>query len=355
MKILQIVTQMESGGAQRVAYLLHLALQERGHRCELCFLYLKRPTYAKEDGVTWLCGQQPGSLDYFRIAGRLYRHIRAMRPDAVVTHTHYSNIIGAGVAWLAGARRRIAVHHNPAPTLPGLSRQADFLCGSLGIYTHQIAVSDAVIHSVQGYPERYRKTVDRVYNGIALESHACHPSGRRERFFDSGPVILHVGRFSLQKNHDVLLGVLTRLREAKLVLVGDGERRPEIEQRVRELDLQNRVRFLGEISPALVHEVMLSCDLLLFPSLYEAMPMALLEAMASGMPIIASDIPANRELLQESGLLLPPDPDQFANAAASLFAEPMRAKELGKKAARRAAQFTVAAMADGYERILLAS
>jgi glycosyltransferase involved in cell wall biosynthesis len=89
----------------------------------------------------------------------------------------------------------------------------------------------------------------------------------------------------------------------------------------------------------------------MFPSLFEAMPMALLEAMSAGMPIIASDIPANRELLQDCGVLLPPDPAQFAGAAARLLGEQTEAAALGEKAARRAAQFTVDAMADGYEQL----
>ena len=110
---------------------------------------------------------------------------------------------------------------------------------------------------------------------------------------------------------------------------------------------------MGELAPEEVRGVMYACDLFMFPSLFEAMPMALLEAMSAGMPIIASDIPANRELLQDCGILLPPDPEQFAGAAARLFAQRPEAAALGEKAARRARQFTVDAMADGYESLFL--
>jgi glycosyltransferase involved in cell wall biosynthesis len=141
------------------------------------------------------------------------------------------------------------------------------------------------------------------------------------------------------------------LPSANLVLVGDGELRGPIEQRVEAAGLSERIHFMGELAPEEVRGVMRACDLFMFPSLFEAMPMALLEAMATGMPIIASDIPANRELLQDCGVLLPPDPTQFAAAAARLLAAPMEGTVLGERAARRASQFTVDAMADGYEQL----
>jgi glycosyltransferase involved in cell wall biosynthesis len=302
-----------------------------------------------------LCDHKPNALDYVRIARRLHAKIRRCRPDAIVAHTHYANILALCVGWLAHVQIRVAVQHNPVQTYPGISRHADWLCGSLGIYTKQVAVSDVVVKSMEAYPARYRRTVERIYNGITFGEETGELLCKAGVFRHSGPKILHVGRFSAQKNHDALLEVLARLPAASLVLVGDGERKNDIERRVQDMKLQDRVTFLGEIGPKEVRAVMRSCDLFMFPSIYEAMPMALLEAMATGMPIVASDIPANRELVQDAGVLRTLDPEQFASAAMRLFADPKYAADLGKQAAERASQFTVAAMADGYERILLAS
>ena len=68
MKIVQIVTQMEAGGAQRIAYLLHDALGRRGHDTELWFLYLKRPAYSGKPGVRVLANRRPSLLGYFLLA-----------------------------------------------------------------------------------------------------------------------------------------------------------------------------------------------------------------------------------------------------------------------------------------------
>jgi glycosyltransferase involved in cell wall biosynthesis len=120
------------------------------------------------------------------------------------------------------------------------------------------------------------------------------------------------------------------------------------------MKLTDRVTFVGEVPPEDVRAIMNCCDLFLFPSLWEAMPMALLEAMAAGMPIVASNIPANCEALQDTGVLVPPEPTQLVAAITELLNNPAAAAELGRKAAVRAHHFTVDSMVDGYERLFTA-
>ena len=351
MKVLQIVTQMEAGGAQRIAYLLHEGLRGRGHETELWFLYLKRSTYAGKLGVKVLANQKPSLLGYLLLAVKLLAWIRTYKPDVIITHTHYANILGQLLGAAAGVRCRLAVQHSMLNEYPTLARCADWLLGSLGIYSRQVAVSKSVVDSMSGYPQRYKRSVRTIYNGIAPSQRTSESSQRLGTFMVAGSSILHVGRMSREKNHETILRSLQQLPGTNLVLVGDGELRVKLERQVQVLGLGNRVRFLGEIPHEEVRAIMGICDLFMFPSTYEAMPMALLEAMAAGMAIVASDIPANRELLQDCGILVPPDPEQFAAAAARLFARRTEAAALGAKAAMRARQFTLNAMADGYESL----
>src|ERR1700692_960055 len=101
MKIVQIVTQMEAGGAQKVAYLLHRGFLERGYDAELWFLYTKRPFYDGLDGVHSLFDHSPSAFDYFVITHRLYSKLRSAKPDALITHTHYANLLGQLIAAFA--------------------------------------------------------------------------------------------------------------------------------------------------------------------------------------------------------------------------------------------------------------
>jgi glycosyltransferase involved in cell wall biosynthesis len=167
------------------------------------------------------------------------------------------------------------------------------------------------------------------------------------------PRILHVGRLSREKNHGALLKSLQQMPGAYLVLVGDGELRDTLERQVRVMGLVDRVSFLGEIDPEEVPAVMNACDLFMFPSVHEALGMALIEAMAAGMPIVASDIPAHREVLQDTGILVPPDPLELSRAARELLANTDRARELGKKAAERARMFSVEEMVNRYESLIV--
>jgi len=350
-RIVQIVTQMEPAGAQKVAHTLHQAFRERGHDAELWFLYLKRAAYLGSPGVQVLWHHPPSKPDYVRIAARLLGWLRSRKPDVVLSHTHYANVMGQVAAAVAGIRSRVAVHHGIIRAYPGFARCLDHILGALGLYTSQIAVSRAVIESMAGYPKAYTQSVRCIYNGVPIE--LCGGNDRKARDVRGPHQILHVGRFAKEKNHSVLLRALLHMPNASLTLVGDGELRSQIEAEARVLGLTNRVVFAGEIPHPQVQALMRSCDLFMFPSRCEAMPMAVLEAMAAAMPIVASDIPAHREFLQGAGLLVSPDPSGFAEAGTKLLTNPDLSLELGKRAAERARSFSTEFMVSQYEQLLL--
>ncbi len=353
MKIVQLVTQAEAGGAQRVAYLLAQEFERRGHESKLWFLYRKRAAYDGLPMVRSLWPERPGPLDQFRIAGRLVSELRREQPDIVITHTHYANVMGQCAARLCGIPKRIAVHHNPLETYPKVARLADFLLCATGGYTNIVAVSDAVIRSLDRYPGRFRRTLQRIYNGVPPSPHPACAADLRSRWdLPTGvPLLLNIGRLARQKNQQVLLGALARMPQAHLALAGDGELRGSLSQQAEELRVRNRVHFLGELDSAEIPLLLAAADIFVFPSLYEAMPLALVEAMRAGIPIVASDIPAHREILADGGMLTQPGPAEFALAAGALIENFEERARLSAIARSRAALFTVEEMAYGYERL----
>jgi glycosyltransferase involved in cell wall biosynthesis len=143
------------------------------------------------------------------------------------------------------------------------------------------------------------------------------------------PVVLTVARLDQQKGLTTLLEAAAQVPEAVFVLVGEGPQRAALERQCQELNLQNRVLFTGfrqDIRAWLAH-----CDLFVLPSLYEGLPIALLEAMAAGKPVIASAIPGNLEAVThgETGWSFRPgDANDLASAIRFLLADPALAQRL---------------------------
>lgn len=134
-----------------------------------------------------------------------------------------------------------------------------------------------------------------VHNGIDVErfrySLASREVARRDLNIESALAVIHVGRFFDQKNHTFLIDIFKRIYEknqkARLLLVGVGPLQPAIMKKVCDFNLQEAVVFLGVRQD--VPELLSAGDIFLFPSLYEGLPLTLVEAQASGLPVVCSD------------------------------------------------------------------
>ena len=139
--------------------------------------------------------------------------------------------------------------------------------------------------------------------------------------------VLYVGRLSQQKALPRLVQALAAMRQpAAAVLVGEGEARPAIEELLREYSLTN-VQLAGARHGTDLVESYRWADVLVLPSDKEGMPLVVLEAMASGLPVVATDVVGTRELLGDAGVLVPPDPDAIAQALDRVAVDaPLRAE-----------------------------
>lgn len=206
------------------------------------------------------------------------------------------------------------------------------------------------------------KNVRVVYNGIDVDAipHA------RSRPTSSGPVeILYAGRMRTRKAVAVLLHafrrVLDRGLDARLVLVGGGEQRDALFEDGQDLfrDRPERVRFVGQLSRDETLRCYADADIYCLPSLYEGFPLAILEAMAAGLPVVTTDVSGNREALEknpeigESGLLVPPrDAGALADALAELIRDPALRRAMGEAGRRRVAtEFDIEKIVGDYLRL----
>ena len=202
-----------------------------------------------------------------------------------------------------------------------------------------------------------------VPNGISLERFGKPPDPALRRELDQGtdrPVVLTTARLDAAKGLDHLLGAAARVPEALFVVAGEGPLRGALEARARHLELDGRVRFLGQRWD--VPGLLGAADLFVLPSLSEGLPLTVLEAMAAGTPVVATDVGGTSEALVhgETGLLVPPaDAAALAGAIRTLLADRGRAERLATAARARVREhFSAEAMVKGitgiYEDILSA-
>lgn len=228
---------------------------------------------------------------------------------------------------------------------------------------HFHAVSQTVADSTRRWLGIAADRVTVVPRGRDPHRLATPPGTRRRIRGELGldataPVLLNVGRREFQKGQEYLLTAFARLAadhpDLVLLVAGrDGSAGPALDQRCAELGLTGRVRFLGHRDD--VPALLAAADLFVFPSLYEGLPGALLEALGCATPVVASDIGPVREVVAdgESARLVPPaDPLALATAVASLLADPETAAALAKRGRRVFHErFTLERSVDGMARL----
>jgi glycosyltransferase involved in cell wall biosynthesis len=154
--------------------------------------------------------------------------------------------------------------------------------------------------------------------------------------------LLFVGRLRLRKGVEVLLHALARLAregvDLRLKVAGDGEHRGAVERTVAELGLGEQVELLGRCDAGRIAALLGGARALAVPSIYEGMPLVVLEAMAAGLPVVASRVAGIPEVVVdgETGWLVPPEePAALAAALAALLADPAEAARRGAAGRRR--------------------
>jgi glycosyltransferase involved in cell wall biosynthesis len=288
-----------------------------------------------------------GSGDWIAQLRRLMRLVRTRRFDVV-------NAYGFKATMLA----RAAVHQ----PLDGRLRPM-LVCGVRGLRTTEVEDMRSGKARVVAIVERLTKGMVDVWDanspgaaafiqglGVPADRIRCIPNGLDLRAWPEAasatvhdpPVILCVSRFVARKRHADLVAALARLREAgvdfRADLVGDGPEKPAIQQLVSSMALEDRVRFHATLAHPEIHALMQRSSLFCLPSAWEGMPGAVMEAMAAGLPVVATDVNGTDMLVIDgvTGRLVPPRaPMLLAQALNDCLANPQLMSEMGKAGRRR--------------------
>jgi len=363
--IVGVISFTDTGGAQEALLRVARQMRERGHDMEVWFLYRKTSAHTGEPFIRIFSDQaKPSPVEFLAIILRVIKALRAKRPGTVVGFLPLGFTVGLAAAALSGVPVRIASHRSPGTTYGKLMRIVDRVLGATPVYDKMICVSEAVRQSFAAYPRAYRDKLTVVHNGIEWQPSSMTKAQARQALGlpADGFIFAAVGRTEYQKNYQVLVDAMPFVPGAILAIIGDGSERAELEARVAGLGVSDRVIFLGARGRQECRDLLRAADAFVQSSRFEGQSNAVLEAMHEALPMVLSDIPEQRETIEDpvngevGGLLAPlTDVPAWAQALNKIHGDPDLRRQVSEKAkALVEARFTLERMIDGFERELTA-
>lgn len=293
---------------------------------------------------------------------RLVKFLKEYRPHVVQTHVLKANLMGSMAARMAGVPVVIGTEMTLKDTAPSrIARARDRVIQPLASVALKkcdafVVTSEFIRREWQSArgPNRF----EVVYPPFNLEKHT-----RAVRVKKSKPSgisrIGFIGRLSDEKSVDKLLEAMKKVAEvrpeAQLFIVGTGPLEGRLKDYCRRLELEDRVQFVGYESN--VFEALREFDLFVLSSRTEGCPIVILEAMAMGLPVVATDVGGNPELVEQgkTGILVPPnDSSEMASALIELLSDGKKASSMGKAGKKRAfSTFHPAKFSSSLEKLYL--
>jgi len=342
------------GGAERIVAELATALQAAG---------ADNVALLPAQGEGWLARQLDGSgvtIEHFHLerpfspaCARSLEHV-FLRHRIHVAHSHEFTmaVYGAWASWRAGIPHVITMHGSRYYARRLRRRLA--LRAAMGVSRQTVAVSERLAREISRDLWVPQPRISMIPNGVRYVRPQRATLRQELRLGPDDRLLLAVGNLYPVKGHRYLIEALALLAERHptlhLVISGRGELAASLGSQARDRGLGERVHLLGLRSD--VAAILAAADIFVLPSLSEGLPLALLEAMFAGCPIVASDVGEVGVALAhgEAGVLIEPgNPAALAEAVDRLLSDPKQARLLSERAARRArAEYDASQMVDRY-------
>lgn len=360
MRILQFKTSAGHGGAETLILAFTKSAGSKGH--ELLTVFGEQGWLVEQFRANGLSSRVISLLKPWDLLSlrEVWLQLRSFEPDVVLSHGARVNLFASTLASIAGVPS-VSVEHNVDDWRHGaVLNSVDRAVARLNF--GRIAVSGAVREMLIERRIVPEERVHLVPNAVELRevSDALSDQALRKRFKipRQAIVVVVVARLVPQKGHRHLIDAVKILRatvpEAFFLLLGDGGLRGELEREVVRLGLSPKFGFAGAVDD--VRAILPACDLFVLPSLWEGMPVALIEAMAAGLPCIATKVAGVPEVIEDgvSGALVPPgDSVALASRIEELLVSPEKRSQLGRAAKVRAMRhFDISRLVDQYIGVL---
>lgn len=333
-----------SGGAESFGIRLARELAKNGWAVTVCAFY-QYNTQIEHKWEQILNAEQidvmfivpPGNRNYLYWLSQFFRQVINQRATIYHSHSHISTIFAIFYKFIGKVDCLVRTAHTPTEFGSGCIAGLTRLLFRDIIYPvmlqAEVGVSQNIVDQLNSrlVARLFGKKSTKIHNALPERDEITAQAGEVGSIFASDHPsswrIASVGLLRFKKRFDILIQampiILQHIPHARLVLLGDGPVRVDLVDLANKLNISEHVSFLGQ--QAAVIGILKQCHVFVLPSVTEGLSTVTMEAMQAGLPVVASDIPGNRELIQNghNGILCPPlDVNAFASAVLALYQNP---------------------------------
>ncbi len=353
MKILHVITSLRTGGAEKLMVDLLPRLRDLGNDVELLvFDGIRTPFYEQleAEGINIYALRIGGSvynpMNIFKLIPYLKKY------DIVHTHNTAPQLFAAIAHKFSNNCRLITTEHSTNNRRRSIKFFSFIDKWMYRQYTHIICISNIAETSLRNYLKEGFYNISTINNGVDISKYMnAYPDQEILNQFKGKKTAIMVAGFRWEKDHKTLIKAYQHLpEEYHLLLAGTGVLQPEYEKFCQELNLKNRIHFLGMRSD--IPQLLKSVDVVIMSSHFEGLSLSSIEGMASGKPFIASDVNGLREVVEGAGVLFPHEDDKtLAEEIQKLSENTGYRKKVISLCQQKAKQFDIKLMISSYNKL----
>ena len=356
--IMMIVLSLDMGGLERMVIQLIQGLLKRDVRITLVCLEQEGDLVdqlAKDNLQIIAFNKSPGLR--FELANKIAGLVKSLNVDVIHSHNSGPHFYAALAVPLLLNKKKL-IHTKHGRDDPDNVKKV-LLNKISSFFTHTVVAvsSDAsdVCRDIEGISPKKLAVIE---NGIDLSPYFDIDREAQTQRINSGEIrLIHVGRLSLEKNQQLLLRVFASMLQtypqASLTICGDGNQKAALVELAESLNISDKIDFVGAVND--VPQRLSSHDAFVLSSITEGLPLAIIEAMAGGLPVVSTDVGGMREVIinGENGYLVPSQDEQaLLQALLSLCADPLHLQTMGDTAKDIIhANYSLNKMVDQYLRL----
>ncbi|MBO5611038.1 MAG: glycosyltransferase [Prevotella sp.] len=350
MKILHIITSLQTGGAETLVVNLMPRFRDLGHEVGLVVFNNEKTKLMER--LKHECPE----CKIYELGTSCYNPLYIIKLIGImkkydIVHTHNSSPqLFAAIANLFTRKKLITTEHNTSNRRRYWKWYANIDRWMYNRYNRIICISNQAEENLRNYLKRDKLPIVTIFNGVDIAS--FHNAKPIEELKTDKFVAIMVAGFRKQKDQDTLVKAIAKLPKEKfeLWLVGTGERLNDVKNLAKNLNIEDNVKFLGLRTD--VARLLHTADVVVMSSHYEGLSLSNIEGMSVDKPFIASDVDGLHEITEGYGILFPhEDSDSLAKIIERLSTDQDYYNQVASSCYARAQQFDITKMVEGYEGV----